>query len=173
VRPATAWRHVRQLAGHLDDRVVAVETVAAIGLVVVIVVTVLVQIVMRYVVARPNPWTEELSRFAFIWLSLVGSSLATKRGAHFLFESAVKGLSPNTRSWLAQAVTWVIAAMLVGLLIMGAALAADARVQRSPALGLPMVWVYAAMPVCTASMLLHLFTGRADGKEGEPGWASH
>src|SRR5207245_2615824 len=84
----------RRVLAALDRGIVHVETIAAMSLVMVIVITVLVQVVMRYVFAKPNPWTEELSRFAFIWLSLVGSSLATKRGAHFLFEPTVNALPP-------------------------------------------------------------------------------
>ncbi len=142
-------------------------------LVMIIVMTVLTQVVMRYVFARPNPWTEELSRFAFIWLSLIGSSLATKRGAHFLFDSSVATLSPTVRALLARVVTALVGVMLFGILVVGTQLAYQERLQRSPALDLPMVWVYGALPVVAALMLLHLVTGLTVSKEGEPAWASH
>jgi TRAP-type transport system small permease protein len=157
----------------IDRWAVKIETVAASGLVVAIVAIVLVQVVMRYVFARPNPWTEELSRFAFIWLSLIGASLATKRGAHFLFESAVARLPLRLRSLIAGAVTLLVATMLLGSLVTGAELAFQSRVQRSPALDLPMVWVYAALPVSAALMLLHMAAGLTVAKEGDPAWASH
>ena len=167
------WGAVRRVAAGIDRWVVHVETVSAIGLVLAIVVTVFVQVIMRYVFARPNPWTEELSRFGFIWLSLIGSSLAIKRGAHFLFESAVNRLPAGVRRAVALGVTILLAAMLLGILIVGIELAANARHQRSPALDLPMVYVYAALPLSAALMLLHLIAGLTIPKEGEPGWASH
>ena len=167
------WGAVRHVAAGVDRWVVHVETVLAIGLVLAIVMTVFAQVVMRYVFARPNPWTEELSRFGFIWLSLIGSSLAIKRGAHFLFESAVNGLPAAVRRVVALGVTILVAAMLLGILIVGIELAAEARYQRSPALDLPMVYVYAALPLSAALMLLHLVAGLTIAKEGEPGWASH
>jgi TRAP-type C4-dicarboxylate transport system permease small subunit len=36
-----------------------------------------------------------------------------------------------------------------------------------------MVWVYGALPISAALMLLHLVTGLTVTKEGEPAWASH
>jgi TRAP-type transport system small permease protein len=163
----------RRLLATLDSRVVHVETIAAMSLVLVILITVLIQVVMRYVFARPNPWTEELSRFAFIWLSLIGSSLATKRGAHFLFESTVNALAPATRRILQRIVTMLVTAMLLGIVAVGVELAYEARVQRSPALDLPMVWVYAALPLASALMVLHIIAGLTIAEEGEPAWASH
>lgn len=169
---AQAARPVWQFIADVDRWVVKVESVVASGLVLAIVLTVLTQVVMRYVFARPNPWTEELSRFSFIWLSVIGSSLATKRGAHFVFDSSVEKLSPGVRALVLRAVTALVAAMLLGVLVEGTQLASQARLQRSPALDLPMVWVYAALPISAACMLLHLVTGLAVGKEGEPAWAS-
>lgn len=163
---------LRRWLARIDDGLVRVEVVAGIALVLAIVVTVLTQVVMRYVFARPNPWTEELSRYAFIWLSLVGSSLATKRGAHFVLESVVQRLSPPARRMVARAVGTLVAALLLVLLVAGTLLAHEARLERSPALDLPMVWVYAALPVTMALMLLHLMVGLTVAKEGDPGWVS-
>jgi TRAP-type transport system small permease protein len=128
---------------------------------------------MRYVFAHPNAWTEELSRYAFIWLSLLGASLASKRGAHFLFDSAVNRLPTSMRRIVDLAVSLLVGGSLVGAIMLGTELAAAVRFQRSPALEIPMVWVYAALPVAASLMLLHLVAGRHGAIEGEPGWASH
>jgi TRAP-type transport system small permease protein len=164
---------MRRLLTRLDRVAAAVEQAAAVALVLAIVAAVLVQVVMRYIFARPNPWTEELSRYFFIWLSLLGASLATKKEAHFLFESAVAVLPPAARVLVRRAVTVLVAVMLLGVVVLGVRLASLARHQRSPALDLPMVWVYAALPVSAALMLLHIGAGKAERSAGEPGWASH
>ena len=167
-RPRRVWR----LVGTIDRAVIRLESIAAASLVLGVVVAVLLQVIMRYLFERPNPWTEELSRYFFIWLSLIGSSLAAKRGAHFLFDTVVAGLHPTARRIVRSAVTGLVVLMLAGLLIVGVRLAGYARHQRSPALDLPMVWVYAALPVAAALMLLHICAGVGAQKEGEPGWAS-
>jgi TRAP-type C4-dicarboxylate transport system permease small subunit len=157
----------------VDRRIVQVEIVVATGLVLTIVMTVLAQVVMRYVFTRPNPWTEELSRFAFIWLSLIGSSLATKHRAHFMFESSVNLLAPAIRRFVARVTLVLVSAMLLGIFSVGVQLAQQVRFERSPALDLPMVWVYSALPISTGLMLLHIVAGRVVRKEGQPAWASH
>ena len=128
---------VRKALARVDRAVVAVETAAAAGLVFAVLLTVLVQVVMRYVFARPNPWTEELSRYLFIWLSLLGASLASKRGAHFVFDTATTALPPAVRVVVLRTVTVLVAAMLAGAILIGVALASQARLERSPALDLP------------------------------------
>ena len=60
-------------------------------------VVVLLQVLMRYLFAYPNPWSEEVSRFCFIWLSLLGASLAVEHRAHFGFDQVTKALAPRAK----------------------------------------------------------------------------
>ena len=69
---------------------VRLETCAAGGLVITVAVVVLLQVLMRYLFAYPNPWSEEVSRFCFIWMSLLGASLAVEHRAHFGFDQVTK-----------------------------------------------------------------------------------
>ena len=115
----------------IERSVARAETWAAAGLVLLITLTVLAQIVMRYVLARPNPWTEELSRFAFIWLSALGAAMATRRGAHFVFESAVQSLPPRAAAFVVRLVRALVAVMLVGLAVTGARLVLLVRAERA------------------------------------------
>ncbi len=154
--PSGRWAGARRRLARVESWVVQVETIAGIALVIAILVAVLAQVVMRYVFESPNPWTEELSRFAFIWLSLIGASLATKNGAHFALDSVAAFLSAKARLVVDRIVTLIVVALLVGIVVVGTLLASHARVERSPALDLPMFWVYAALPLSGALMLLHL-----------------
>ena len=65
------------------------------SLVLTVFVVVLFQVVMRYLFERPNPWTEELSRFGFIWLSMLGAALAVELRTHFVFDQLVGRLRPK------------------------------------------------------------------------------
>ena len=127
---------------------------------------VLLQVLMRYLFAQPNPWSEEVSRFAFIWVSLLGASLAVERRAHFGFDQVTKKLAPGTRravETFAQVVVFGFALLLIGA---GIALMDLTMGERSAALNLPVALVYAAAPVSGTLMAIHLLAGR--GRPDDP-----
>jgi TRAP-type C4-dicarboxylate transport system permease small subunit len=111
---------------------------------------------MRYVFARPNPWTEELSRFGFIWLSMLGAALAVELGSHFVFDQLAGMLRPKLQMLIRLCSTALVAAMAIGLVVLGLELVFLASSQRSPALNLPISWIYASVPVAGLLMLLHI-----------------
>ena len=152
----------------LNRLLVALETYAVGGLVITVAVVVLLQVLMRYLFAYPNPWSEEVSRFCFIWMSLLGASLAVEHRAHFGFDQVTKGLAPRAKRAVesfAGAVVLVFALLLVAT---GIALMDLTMGERSAALNLPVALVYAAVPVSGALMVVHMLAGRAGGGGGAP-----
>jgi TRAP-type C4-dicarboxylate transport system permease small subunit len=135
---------------------VVVEKLLAGGLVLTVFIVVLLQVVLRYIFERPNPWSEELSRFGFIWLSMLGAALAVELRSHFVFDQVVGTLKPKMRLMVRRCTTVFVAAMAVGLIVLGLQLVDLARFQRSPALDLPVSWIYASVPVAGFLMLLHI-----------------
>jgi TRAP-type C4-dicarboxylate transport system permease small subunit len=155
----------------LNRVLVAAETCAAGVLVITVAAVVLLQVLMRYLFAAPNPWSEEVSRFAFIWVSLLGASLAVEHRAHFGFDQVTKKLAPRTKRIVeafGQAVVLGFSLLLIGA---GLALMDLTLGERSPALNLPVALVYAAAPVSGALMAIHLVAGwtRRDDAAGENG----
>jgi TRAP-type C4-dicarboxylate transport system permease small subunit len=53
------------------------------------------QVFFRYVLNQPSPWTEELARYLFIWISMIGAAYGVKQQSHFGFEMLVKKMSPR------------------------------------------------------------------------------
>lgn len=143
----------------INRSLVALETTLAGGLLLVVFLVVMSQVLMRYLFAWPNPWSEELSRFCFIWLSMLGASLAVERRSHFGFDQVVKKLSPARRLWARRFATMVVVAVAILLIGSGAALVRLAVGQHSAALDAPMSWVYAAVPVSGLLMLIHILSG--------------
>lgn len=138
---------------------VALETWAAGALVITVCAVVLLQVLMRYLFATPNPWSEELSRFAFIWVSLLGASLAVEHRAHFGFDQVTKKLAPPARRAVERTAWAVVLAFSLLLIGTGIALMDLTLFERSAALGLPIALVYAAAPVSGALMAVHLLAG--------------
>ena len=151
----------------LNRVLVTLETCAAGGLVITVAVVVLLQVLMRYLVAQPNPWSEEVSRFAFIWVSLLGASLAVEHRAHFGFDQVTKKLAPRAQravEMFAGGVVLIFALVLIGT---GIALMDLTMGERSAALNLPIALVYAAVPVSGVLMVIHLLAGRSEGSAAE------
>ncbi|MGD9598981.1 MAG: TRAP transporter small permease [Steroidobacteraceae bacterium] len=70
-------RGLRALSRALD-RVCAVTAFIALH---VMLLSVLLQIVARYIFNAPPAWTEELARYAMIWSAMTGAAMAYYRGA--------------------------------------------------------------------------------------------
>ncbi|MBL8350841.1 MAG: TRAP transporter large permease subunit [Burkholderiaceae bacterium] len=54
----------------------------------------------RYALHAPIPWTDELASILFLWLAMLGSCIALRRGAHMQLTTFVKDLSPERRAWV-------------------------------------------------------------------------
>ncbi|GGP07499.1 TRAP transporter small permease [Oceanobacillus neutriphilus] len=114
------------------------------------VVVIFMQVVMRYVFGNSLAWSEEISRYAFIWLIYIGVSYGVKRNKH---------LGVDALSMLFQRKGRLIIAMIANISFLIFALVMTyygvdivARVTRtSAALQIPLFWVYLA-PV--AGMIL-------------------
>lgn len=152
----------------LNRALVALETRTAGALVITVAVVVLLQVLMRYLFAYPNPWSEEVSRFCFVWLSLLGASLAVEHRAHFGFDQVTRKLDPRMKRVVETGAELVVLTFAVLLIGTGVALMDLTMGERSPALNLPVALVYAAAPVSGALMVVHMLAGWADAAEGAP-----
>lgn len=143
----------------LNRVLITLETVAVGVLLIAVCDVVLLQVLMRYLFATPNPWSEEVSRFCFIWMSLLGASLAVAQRAHFRFDQVTGRLGPRARWGVERAAG--AAVLLFALLLIGTGIALmDLTLgERSAALNLPVALVYAAAPVSGALMAIHLLAG--------------
>jgi len=43
-------------------------------------IIVLLQVIYRYILTEPLHWSEEMARYLFVWLSLLGATLAFRGG---------------------------------------------------------------------------------------------
>ena len=116
------------------------------------------QVIMRYVFSNSLTWSEELARFIFMWLSWVGASYAVKERSHFrveMFANILKGPSRKKFELLILLIWFGFAAVMTGL---GTDLVIFLmkRRQISPALEIPMSWVYASVPAGCGLMSVRL-----------------
>jgi TRAP-type C4-dicarboxylate transport system permease small subunit len=134
---------------------------------------ILLQVFLRDVMKASLPWSEELARYLMVWIGLMGASLALHEGRHVgvtLMVDRTRGLLRKALSGIALvAVLWFLWLMLSE----GTRLIQNIWQQRSPAMNLPMVIPYAAIPLGAIFMmiqavlaLMRLLLGDGAGSEG-------
>ncbi|MEZ5848660.1 MAG: TRAP transporter small permease [Geminicoccaceae bacterium] len=113
-----------------------------------LVVPVAMQILSRYTGAIPRYiWTEEIARFCFVWIVMIGSMIAVRDGTHFDVD-----LLPHSDNPMFERLSrlFVHVMMLVAglsFIIWGWDFAVLGSRQRSEISGLPMLSIYIAWPV--------------------------
>lgn len=131
---------------------------AVIVLMAVLVVDVVWQVLTRFVLRAPSAWSEELARMLLIWLALLGAAAGFPRGAHLGVDVLVARLAPRDKAaceLFAHALIALFAAVVMlygGGRLVAATLAAR---QVSASLGIPMGYVYLAVPLSGAFVVLH------------------
>ncbi len=114
------------------------------------------QVIMRYVFNNAPSWSEELIRYSFVWVSLVGGALGIKEGSHFGIDFIMKALPETPRKVVEIIVNLAIVGFGVFLYIYGSKMVHITAKQFSPAMRLPMKYVYLALPV--TAVLIIFFT---------------
>ncbi len=132
-----------------------VELVCA-ALMAAITAVVFLQVLTRYVFQHPFDWPEELARYLFVWVALLGAALGLERGVHFSIDVFTARLSRMAASRLAAALDALFAAFALSLAWQGAVLTWRVSDQPSAAMEISMAWPYAAVPVAAALMALTL-----------------
>ena len=119
---------------------------------------VFIEVLFRYALMLPLFWTEEFARYCLVWSSLLGASVALKRGQHiavtFFVDRIPGGMGPQA----AFLVSVFIALFLTVILWGGVHLVILTRHQLSPAMRIPMSWPYLAIPISSLIMLFHELT---------------
>lgn len=114
------------------------------------------QVIFRYVLNQPSPWTEELSRYLFIWISLLGAAFGVMKQSHFGFDLIVKKLSPSHQRVEAIFVYLCMGILIFVLTFYGLKMYNIVAFQITPGLQIPMRYVYLSLPVSGFLMSFHL-----------------
>ena len=128
-----------------------VEVPAAL-LVLADIVVLLAGVVSRYLLHSPLLWSDELASILFLWLAMLGSVVALRRGEHMRMTALVSSASPRRRALLEAVATMACLAFLVMVLHPAFEYAAEEQAITTPALELSNLWRAAALPVGIALM---------------------
>lgn len=119
-----------------------------------LVLLVLAQVYTRYLTTNSLTWSEELSRFLMIWLVFLGSVHLYKNDGHIWVENFVD-LLPQKIKMLVLICADLAVISFFGIIASGAlALLPTTHTQYSPALNIPMSYVYSIVPLSMIFSLL-------------------
>ena len=127
------------------------------ALMAVLVVPVAMQILSRYTGLIPRYiWTEEIARFCFVWIILVGAMIAVRDGTHFDVDVLPRGRNRALDLASALFVNLAILAMALAFIRWGWDFYVLGSRQRSEISGLPMLAIYVAWPLAGATWTLFI-----------------
>lgn len=124
------------------------------GLLFVIVAIVFSNVVGRYFLHTPIRWSDEVSLFLFLWLAYLGALAALMGGRHYSFPGLID-MFPAKLRLAAKTLSDLLVLAILGVLVWCGGLLVDLlQFQRSPAIDLPLYYVYSALPLVSFLMAL-------------------
>jgi len=140
----------------------AVELTIGVAALVLIFGLVLVQAAQRYLPIDGWPWSGELARFCLVWLTFVLAGVLVTNDSHISIEMI--DLVPGD---LVRRVVRVVSCLIVAMI--GVALCAEAwelwqtqDMLRSPAMRMPMSWLYGISMIGFVSVVVRSLIAAAD-----------
>jgi TRAP-type C4-dicarboxylate transport system permease small subunit len=130
------WRRVYDALGLAGGLILAVMTGA-----------VFLQVVLRFLGQAGIDGLEEVPRYLFVWLVMIGAAAAMYRGEHTVLDYFINLLGPRLRAAVVAFTNAAAVVLFLYLIDLSVVLVPNAQLQTSPGLGLPLGFVFAAVPV--------------------------
>ena len=126
------------------------------GLLVLLLIPVFLQVFSRFIPIIPRYlWTEELARFAFVWIILLGSSIAVRDQSHF-YVDVLPTFSPVVENLLRLVLLGVLLLFAFVFAFGGLEFVRFGLTQHSEIAGMPMWVIYVAWPIAGFSWIVFL-----------------
>ncbi|URN42085.1 TRAP transporter small permease [Peptoniphilus genitalis] len=141
------------------------EEIVLVSSLVLNVIIIFMQVIMRYFFNTSLTWSEELSRYIFIWQVWLGSSIAFVDNQHIrvdLIFSIFKSENSQKVLHLINNIIWFsfnVFLVYVGVKLLGSM---NARNALSSGMRLPLVYVYAALPVSSFILAIRILFDSID-----------
>jgi tripartite ATP-independent transporter DctM subunit len=147
----------RSLAASLDIWLGMLVEIPAALLVVAEIVILFAGVVARYGLHRPLIWSDELASILFLWLAMLGATVAFRRAEHMRMTAVVASAKPAARAYLDVVATCAALAFLLLIAWPACEYAYEESFITTPALQIPNIWRAAALPAGIYLMALFAF----------------
>jgi TRAP-type C4-dicarboxylate transport system permease small subunit len=122
-----------------------------------IIIPVALQMLSRYTGLIPRYiWTEEVARFCFVWIIMIGSMIAVRDRAHFDVDVLPHPKTPRQKGIAGLIVHGAMMIMAVVFIRYGYDFAKFGSIQSSEMSGINMASIYVAFPLAGVTWMLFL-----------------
>lgn len=128
----------------------------------VLTASVFLQVLVRFVLKYPLPWTEEVSRLSFVYSIFVGATIAVREKTHINVDVVLVALPARIARAMKLLGTALVAVFLGFVIWQGVVFIRATGIQMTPVLQIPFRHLYVVIPVSGALMLLYLILGAVD-----------
>lgn len=116
------------------------------------------QVFTRFILRKPSPFSEEVAGFFLIWVSILGAAYAFYKKAHLgidILSSRLKGLKRQILEVITGLMILVFALFIMVVGGLKLVILTFKLNQISPAVGIPMGYVYSVIPVSGILIILY------------------
>lgn len=144
------------LAGlsRINDWIGAAGKYLSLTLIGLMTLVIIIQVFFRYVLESALPWSEEVARYMMIWMVFLVAPIAYRRGLNVAIEIVPGLFSLRWRAVLMLVINVLVIAALVRLLMESPGVLDRATRITAQTFPIEMVYIYAAMPIGLAAMVL-------------------
>jgi TRAP-type transport system small permease protein len=121
----------------------------------VMIVTCTLQVLSRYLLPQPFSWTEEMSRYAFIWWSFLGAAYVVRLNGHLGMDMVVALLPSKLQVAIQKIVFVLVLAFMILVTILGVKIVLIEAGQAGVMIPISMGWIYAIVPFTGFIMVLY------------------
>lgn len=138
--------------------IIRLLTIAAFSLMVIVT---FLQIIYRFVLLKPIPWSEELARYLFVWITFLGSGVAVKNKGHVGVELVLDRIPKSLRKIFLILAFVACVTFCILMVTNGITMVQRTMNQRSAAMSMPMSYAYVAIPIgfllMAINFIVHIF----------------
>lgn len=131
------------------------KTVMAVSSFTVFLVTCL-QVLSRYVLKAPFPWSQDVLRIAFAWMVFWGAAWCVKERGHLCVDALLSTFPKKMRTVVEIIINIVLLGFFLFLAVFGTKFAITGLTQTAPYLPIPMTLYYAAIPSAAVLMMYYM-----------------
>ena len=114
------------------------------------------QIFMRYIVGRPLTWSDELARYAYVWVCFAGLSYCCRNHTNIRMEAVLKILPLTVRKVVIIALNLLSIAVFSYLLPFAVSLARSQFSAKSSAMRIPRGFISISVPIGFSLLIINL-----------------
>lgn len=118
-------------------------------------VIVFTNVSMRYLTNFSLSWAEEVARYLMIWMTFLGAGLALRFGGHVAVTSLHDVSSERVQRILRGIIALILVVFFCAMIYIGYDYMSRMGRQMTPATRLPFSYIYAAMPIGFALLIVH------------------